>query len=340
MLPTHWQHPGCLWLMLPLFAYLWYMHRHTHAANAWASIADAALIEPLLLKPSKPQQLGYGLLALTWLLTIIALAGPSWRLTTLPLYQNQQATVLVASLNDTMLANDLPPSRLVRMRYKLQDSLRRYGDGQTGLIAFAGEPYVVSPLTQDSQTITNLVDDLSPDLMPVAGNNLSVALLLAKKMLNQSGRGQGHIVVFTADSADAEAIATAKILASQGITISVLGMATTLGAPLLSDTAGNQHGRVIMSRLDTKSLQALAQAGQGQFREFTSDPSDLASLFAFNNDTPGNHALSQKACRLNAKNTCMNELKFWHNQGYWLVWLCLPIVLLAFRRGSPWLNIP
>lgn len=337
MLPTHWQHSELLWLALPLLAYVIYLARYIHRPSAWEAVADPVLIKPFMLTAAKPRRLDYGLLALIWLFTVIALAGPSWKLTSLPLYQNQQATVLVASLNDSMLANDLPPTRLDRMRYKLLDALKLYGDGQTALIAFAGEPYVVSPLTQDSQTIANLVGDLSPDIMPVAGNDLSRALLLAKKVLNQSGLTQGHIVVFTADGADSAAISTAKDLASQGITTSVLGVATTIGAPLLSDARGMQHGKVVMSRLDTGSLQALAQAGDGQFQAFTTSDADLASLFSgINVHQPTD--VKQAHCTAKAS-TCMDTLKFWHNQGYWLIWLCIPLVLLAFRRGSPWLDI-
>ncbi len=339
MLPLHWQHPHLLWLILPLLAYAWYLRQHLQNVSAWSSVADPKLIEPLLLAPKQPKRLGYGMLALVWLSAIVALAGPSWHLVELPLYQNHQATVLITSLNDTMLANDLAPTRLARMHYKLLDSLKRYGDGQVGLIAFAGEAYVVSPLTQDSQTIVNFVGDLTPDVMPVAGNNLSAALKLAARMLHDSNQQQGRIIVFTADGADASAIDTAKTLASQGITISVLGMATPLGAPLLSHT----NGKVIMSRLDASSLSALASAGDGQFQAFTSDNSDLSRLFTASPNTPhlpGNISAVSQACQPRFEKTCINTFRFWHNQGYWLVWLCIPFVLLAFRRGSPWLNLP
>lgn len=333
MFGVHWEHPELLWLILPLVFYVGYLSRQTHTSHAWEQIADVKLIKPLLLNASRPKYLNFGLLAFTWLLAIIALAGPSWQLTQVPLYQNQQATVLVASLNDTMLANDLPPSRMVRMRYKLIDILKQHSDGQIGLITFAGEPYVVSPLTQDSQTISGLADSLSPDIMPVAGNNLNAALLLAKKTLLQAGQTQGHIIVLTADSADNAAINTAKTLASDGITTSVLGMATKFGAPLLSD---NNNGKVEISRLDNKSLQALANAGQGQFQMFTADDSDINNLL--NSFDLSNKNKKVTICKNNDKN-CSDTLNFWHNQGYWLVWLCLPLVLLLFRRGSVWLNI-
>lgn len=333
MLGVHWAHPLLLWLILPLALYVRYLSRQQHIFSAWEHVADIKLIKPLLLNASTPKYLAFSLLALTWLFAVIALAGPSWQLTQVPLYQNQQATVLVASLNDTMLANDLPPSRVARMRYKLIDILKQHTDGQIGLIAFAGEAYVVSPLTQDSQTIAGLANDLSPDIMPVAGNNLNAALLLAKKMLIQSGQMQGHIIVLTADSADNTAINTAKRLASEGITTSVLGMATKMGAPLLSD---NHNGKVVISRLDSESLQTLADAGQGEFQIFTGDDSDITTLL--NQYVTENQNKKVSSCKNNDKN-CSDTLSFWHNQGYWLVWLCIPLVLILFRRGSRWLDI-
>lgn len=347
MLPHHLEHPWLLLLLIPLLALAWYLHRESSLTHSWAHAADVELITPLMTTPQRQRQKSFFILMFIWLLAILALAGPSFKPTNIPLYQNQQATILVASLNDSMLANDIPPSRLVRMRYKLLDSLKQSKDREMGLIAFSGEPYVVSPLTQDSNTIANLVDDLSPDLMPVAGNQLAQALLLAQKTLQQGGKTTGHIVILTADPADAAAVDTAKQLAKAGITTSVLGVATPMGAPILKQS--QQPGSpapVVMSRLDSQSLEALADAGQGQYRAFSNDNSDLNAVlnmgfhpFQAQSLTTRNRSVSCDSQTPTDSNNCMNQVTFWHNQGYWLVWLCLPLVLLAFRRGSPWLDI-
>ena len=49
-----------------------------------------------------------------------------------------------------MLAQDVKPSRFERAHYKLDDMLKRSGDAQTALIAYAGDAFVVAPLTDDA----------------------------------------------------------------------------------------------------------------------------------------------------------------------------------------------
>ena len=70
--------------------------------------------------------------------------------------------------------------RLERSRLKLIDLLKTRKDGLTGLIAFSGEAYVVTPLTEDVQTIINLLPSLGPTTLPSVGSNPEMALSEAK----------------------------------------------------------------------------------------------------------------------------------------------------------------
>ena len=76
-----------------------------------------------------------------------------------------------------MDATDLKPSRLTLARFKVLDILNRTKDGQVGLIVFAGDAFVVSPLTDDVQTIAALVPVLTSDIMPAQGSRIARGLL-------------------------------------------------------------------------------------------------------------------------------------------------------------------
>ena len=78
---------------------------------------------------------------------------------------------MVLDLSYSMNSEDLAPSRLARARQKMLDLLVQRKEGQTGLIAYAGDAHIVTPLTDDTPTIANLLPALAPDMMPVPGSD-------------------------------------------------------------------------------------------------------------------------------------------------------------------------
>ena len=140
---------------------------------------------------------------------IVALAGPSWQKLPDVSYSARDARVVVLDLSRSMLAEDLRPNRLTRARFRLADLLARTEEGQVGLVSFAGDAYVVSPLTSDMNTIANLLPALQPDIVPVAGSRADLALELAADLLARSGQPGGQILLVT-DAADARAAAEAR----------------------------------------------------------------------------------------------------------------------------------
>ena len=84
----------------------------------------------------------------------IALAGPSWTRVEQPVFRSERATVVVLDLSRSMDASDIKPSRLARARFKIADLLERNRDGLTGLVVYAGDAFVVAPLTDDSVAVT------------------------------------------------------------------------------------------------------------------------------------------------------------------------------------------
>src|SRR5690606_11113883 len=124
----------------------------------------------------------YGLLGL-WAVAITALAGPVWQKIPQPVERNTDALVICWDLSPSMLAEDVKPSRLVRSRLKLIDLLKTRRDGQVALIAYSGEAYTVTPLTDDRQTLINLLPALSPTTLPTVGSNPEMALNMAVQLL-------------------------------------------------------------------------------------------------------------------------------------------------------------
>ncbi|MDI1352524.1 MAG: VWA domain-containing protein, partial [bacterium] len=186
MLDFHLLRPWWLLAILPLVTMTIVLWRQAPQLHAWEKICDPHLLDHLLQKKAaKKPPFSLLLLFFSSLFMILALAGPSWYKLPAVTYKPIQPRVLVLDLSEHMMNSDLTPNRLSRAKFKLHDLFNRKDVGQLGLIVFTGEPFVVSPLTDDGQTIASLLSSLTPDIMPVAGQKLESALEEAAKLIKQ-----------------------------------------------------------------------------------------------------------------------------------------------------------
>lgn len=320
-----------LWLLalLPLALLAWRVIASRGHDNGWRNVVDARLL-PLLQvgQPGKANHQALWLLATGWLIATLALADPTWERRPLPVFQTSAARVVVLDLSDSMNAVDLKPSRLVRARYKVEDVLAQATERQTGLVAYAGDAFTVSPLTRDANTVRSLLKVLEPDLMPTQGARADLGLAKAGDLLRQAGLTSGQVLLIAdaIDSGHASATdrAAAK-LRSEGYTVSVLGIGTEAGAPLpgvRGALARDASGSVVVSRLDTTSLRSVARAGGGDYRTISEDGGALRALLAAG---PSAQPVESAPADMTAS--------AWKERGPVLVLFLLPLAALAFRRN-------
>jgi Ca-activated chloride channel family protein len=311
-------------LALPLFVPL---ARRDPAVQALSRLADPQLLPHLLSGQASRRVLPIGLGAAAWCLCMLALAGPTWSRTSEPLFANRAAQVIAISLSQHMLARDIAPSRLDRTRYKAQDLLNANSQGLNGLIAYAGEAFSVAPLTTDERSLSNLLTALSPDTMPVDGNDAARAIERGVAMIRQAQVSGGSLVVMT-DQADASALAAARRAHSAGVDVSVLGIGTPQGGPMQQDDGGivrDIRGNVDLAKRDDDQLSALAAAGGGRYVPMSDGNADILELSG---------ELKVDRTPMLTKGLSGDT---WQDRGPWLLLLLLPIAALLFRRG--WLLV-
>jgi len=323
----HLQHPYWLWALLPLSLLLWLLLKPSQHNNPWKKVVDAHLL-PLLMMGGGGQisRLPIILLAIAWLLGVLALADPVWEKQPRPLFQTQQARVIVLDLSRSMYTTDIKPSRLVRARFKLLDVLTLTEETETGLVVFAGDAFVVSPLTRDAKTINNLITALEPSIMPIQGSRADLGLEKAAELLAQAGVAKGEILLIADGFDDQQTIEVAKMLQTKGYTLSVLGVGTAKGGVLRGSRGEILHtrtGESVNVTFDSEAMQRLATAGGGRYSTLTSGDDDL------------NHLLPSGINPLNHNETEATDQKSdsWKSEGPYLVLLLLPLAALAFRRG-------
>jgi Ca-activated chloride channel family protein len=323
----HFLRPGWLLALPPMLALLFWLWRKQLRSRSWQQVCDPELLPHLLLGRSRRRaNWPLWLLLLAALLAVIALAGPAWHRQPQPLFRQQSALVILLDLSRSMTAADLKPSRLQHARLKVEDLLNLRLEGQTALIAFAGDAFAVTPLTDDRNTIRALLQSLDPDLMPVQGSEPGRAVELGLELLQQAGLKRGRLLLVTDEDRPERAMDAARQLPPKGVELAVLGVGTAAGAPVPLTGGGflkDGRGDMVLPGLDETGLRALAAAGGGSYRRLSIDDGDLRGLLA----GVENHRLDQ------AEQVAGKAGQRWREEGVWLLWPLALLAALAFRRG-------
>lgn len=331
LLDFHLLRPEWLLALIPLALIIWFNRQARAFSRSWASVIDARLL-PHLLKgtPGKQRQYPQALLFSLGAIVIIALAGPAFEKRPQPVYKTKSALVILLDLSRSMDAADVKPSRLNRARFKVEDILKQRREGQTALITYAADAFVVSPLTEDADTIASQLPALETDIMPSQGSRLDIALKKAHELLNNAGHSKGHIFVLTDGVADDD-LATIDALRSKNIITSILAVGTQQGAPIAMRQGGfvkDNSGAIVVPRLDETSLRKAAAAGGGRFTLLTAGDRDINTLLA--QLRPNAQAKGEKQTDLSG--TELNT-DTWYEEGPWLLLLLIPFAAYTFRRG-------
>ncbi|HET6784166.1 MAG TPA: tetratricopeptide repeat protein, partial [Pseudoxanthomonas sp.] len=312
----HLLRPHWLWALpaLPALWALWRMRQRND--NVWKGVVDTHLLPHLLEYGGRAVRGAVWMGALGYAVAILALAGPSWRQGEQPLWQSHSPLVIALDLSSSIAASDLPPSRLLQARAKLDTLLRERAGGQVALVVYAGEAFTVAPLTDDAANVALFLDALEPEVMPVDGQQPGKAIAWSVRLLQQAGFERGDIVLVS-DHADAAAYGAAAEALRQGYRVSALGLGTAAGAPYRT-----AEGRIAQARLQAGTLRALSAAGGGRYQTITADDSDLRALeLLVPRETNASAARGKKGLA-------------WQDEGYWLLPPLMLLALFAFRRGG------
>lgn len=321
-----WLRPLWLWGFIPLLLLVFIWFRKQSTAGAWDKIVDPALQPYVIEGDAQSRNLAPLALFAAWALALLLLSGPVWEQQEVPVFEAQQAEVVVFDLSRSMLADDVAPNRLSRARFKLVDLLKRSDGRLTGLIGFAERPYVISPLTEDSKTIEAFVASLDPSIMPVQGSRLDLAIDRAVQLLGQAGIAQGHIIVISDAEIEPRDVDAASAARGASHRVSALPVGTTAGVPL-RDEAGKflqlANGSIVVPQLDMDGMQRLVDAGGGLAVRLSTDSRDLDSL---------ERVRAAIAIQGNSPEAAGRDM-YWLERAPWFLWILVVAALALFRKG-------
>ena len=326
MIDLHFIRPYWLFAFIALFIALWLLKRMRVSHSGWSQIIPSHLSSRMIEQNQKFTSFSLSLPFILGTLAIVALAGPTWKKLPQPVYQVERGSVVVMDMSYSMYSTDLSPNRLTRARYKATDLLDHLNDGDVGLIAYAGDAFIISPLTEDVNNIKLLLPSLSPDLMPELGSNPLAALYLANDMLNNAGHIEGDIYWIT-DGIDKEDISDLNQWAKDfPHTVNILGVGTKQGAPIKlsnGELLKDDSGAIVIPKLTAQYLNGVATKTSGKYQTIGHDNDDIELLTTKLID-PANEKQAQS----------LNTGDQWQEFGPYLLLAALPLLLAYFRRGT------
>lgn len=292
----HFIRPWWLAALLPLAAMVWHIHRRQNTAQAWRAVIAPHLLPYLVSGASRRTWVSpLVLIAIGWLLSTIAIAGPTWRREPAPFAEETAALAIVVRVSPSMMTEDVAPSRLARSVEKIHDLLALRPDARTSLIAYAGTAHLVMPVTTDGGIIDTFAQALDPHVMPEPDGDAAADAL---READASLGGHGSILWITDGVAPEQAAPLAAWRRSSRTPVRLL--APLLAGPeldALSKAAAPAGAKVVRLTSDDADVSAVARA---------------ATFDAVAGDDRGGR---------------------WQESGYWLTPAVAALILPFFRKG-------
>ena len=284
-----WQHQEWLYLILPLAAAwlalsLYSRRRRRRAAGAFVAQAMWSRILPA---DSRARFWVKLLLRETALVTgLIALAGPRYGTQYEDIIPRGSDLYVLIDVSRSMLAEDVPPSRLGRAKADVAALVNRLEGERVGLIAFAGQAVVKCPLTVDYDAFRRSLDELDPGSAPRGGTAIGDAIRKALEVFQaRADRDQAILLITDGDDQQSYPLEAAAVAAERHVTIFTVGLGDAdHGARIpqgaQAKTFVEYQGQQVWSKLDGSLLKQIALKTTGVYVPVGTRAYDLGELYA------------------------------------------------------------
>lgn len=245
---------------------LWARSARVSRAGAWSG--------PLRERAAATGRWGWIGLGLTGFAAAVALSGPRWGARTVTAESKSLNLVIAIDVSRSMLAEDVRPSRLERAKQEATRLIHDLESDRIGLVAFAGQSFIMSPLTVDGSALQLLLGSLDPDIASAGGTELSRALRQGRELLLAGSPVADRVLIVFTDGESHDSLPVvleeAQAVRRDGIRLIMAaeGGAEPVRIPLRSAN-GNLEGyhtdasdRVVLTARDDNLLTSVSDAAQ------------------------------------------------------------------------------
>lgn len=220
---------------------------------------------------------GFFLLAL--FMIVIALGRPQRSNERVEQFTEGIDIVLVMDISESMDLQDFTPNRLEAAKSTAVDFINgRFGD-RIGMVVFAGEAYSLAPLTNDYKLLTDLIKDISFNMMEAKGTAIGSAIASATNRMKESESASKVLILLSdgeSNAGNVDPLFAAELASALDIKIYTIAVGKDGMVPYGTDFFGRPQ--MVESYLDETTLREIAKIGNGEFFR-AADGGTLNSIF-------------------------------------------------------------
>ena len=255
--------------VIPVLALLRFMMTRTQKKRL-KKFGDPQLVRQLMPDVSRWRPaVKFWLLQAALALIIVMLARPQFG--TRISHEKRQGieTLIAMDISNSMLAEDVTPSRLDRCKMMVENLVDNFTDDKIGLIVFAGDAFIQLPITSDYVSAKMFLADIQPSMIRTQGTDIALAIRKAQNSFTQEENiGKAIIVITDGEDHEGGAVEAAKEARKKGMRVYVLGVGSDGGSPIPDGNGGymkDRSGNTVMTRLNQDMCRQIAQAGGGAY---------------------------------------------------------------------------
>ncbi|WP_418641161.1 VWA domain-containing protein [Sulfurimonas sp. ST-27] len=269
-------HPEFLYYMLPLIVILFGLlltQKESHATFFSSEVMQRLRVSSNTLTLKARNALFF----LIAVLMTLALAGPVIKDGKIEVTAKSADIMIALDISDSMLAEDVYPNRLKLAKQKALELLRLAPNERIGVIAFAKNSYLVSPLSFDHEAVAFLLKKLNTNSITEQGTDFMSMLQVVDKSIKKDAK---KYLLILSDGGDKKDFSQETAFAKKhDIAVFVLGVGTPQGAPIKLENGEfiKQNGKIIVSKLNDKIADLATKTG-GVYIESVNSDADVKAM--------------------------------------------------------------
>lgn len=207
---------------------------------------------------------------------VFALMQPKWGIIEQKIKTDNYMVTIALDLSRSMDADDVWPSRLERAKLEIEKFVKKTDNLSVALVGFAGTSFIASPFTQDMETFTYILDNLTTKSVTLQGTRIADALVTAKNTFNVDAVSKKSIILIT-DGEDHGGYFDyiLKQLNEMNISVYTVGVGTEVGASISTDLGVREKS--VISKRDDNTLKLIADSTHG--KSYIAENVSLESIF-------------------------------------------------------------